>query len=72
MTGAYQRDTRSSWWFACQPGMDLSAFVHFDCLPVAARRQVVAMGNLPGPRFAASLMHNIGLVVDGRDGVARY
>eukprot|EP00969_Alexandrium_andersonii_P003966 172175-Alexandrium_andersonii.AAC.1 len=28
MTGAYRRDVRSSWWFACQPNRDLSAFVH--------------------------------------------
>eukprot|EP00969_Alexandrium_andersonii_P245374 10844416-Alexandrium_andersonii.AAC.1 len=24
MPGSYARDGRSSWWFACQPGVDLS------------------------------------------------
>eukprot|EP00969_Alexandrium_andersonii_P204980 9057990-Alexandrium_andersonii.AAC.1 len=72
MTGAYQRDTRTSWWFANQPGMDLLAFVHFHFLPVAARREVMALGNLPGPRHAASLMHNIDIVVPRRGGMAPF
>eukprot|EP00969_Alexandrium_andersonii_P251844 11130923-Alexandrium_andersonii.AAC.1 len=32
-SGDYPRDVRSSWRFACQPGMDLSAYVHFHYLP---------------------------------------
>eukprot|EP00969_Alexandrium_andersonii_P238421 10523843-Alexandrium_andersonii.AAC.1 len=64
MTGRYERDAATSWWFERQPGLDLSAFVHFHYLSVPDRRRVAAMGPLPGPRHAASLMHNIGLVQD--------
>eukprot|EP00969_Alexandrium_andersonii_P210413 9295007-Alexandrium_andersonii.AAC.1 len=70
MTGDYPRDARSSWWFACQPVMDLSAYVHFHYLPVGITREVVRLGRLPGPRHAASLMQRTDVVMRRHEGLA--
>eukprot|EP00969_Alexandrium_andersonii_P024366 1063364-Alexandrium_andersonii.AAC.1 len=61
---------RPSWWFACQPGVDLSACVRFHYLPVGIRREVARLGRLPGPRRAASLMQRVDVVMRRREGLA--
>eukprot|EP00969_Alexandrium_andersonii_P301924 13346418-Alexandrium_andersonii.AAC.1 len=72
MSGDYRREVRSSWWFACQPGMDLSASAHFHYLPVPVRREVARLGVLPGLRHAASLMQRIDVVMRRHDGLAPF
>eukprot|EP00969_Alexandrium_andersonii_P227160 10032757-Alexandrium_andersonii.AAC.1 len=50
MSGECPRDVRSSWWFACQPGVVLSAYVHFHFLPVA----ISTTGRVPWPPAGSS------------------